>query len=43
MLMLPAGSPAPARYTYVGTFDLTPSADSRGRNTAMAVDVYRKN
>ena len=43
LLMLPAGSPAPLRYTYVGTFDLTPSLDSRGRNTAMSVDVYRRN
>jgi hypothetical protein len=44
MLMLPAGSPAPpATYTYVGTFDLTPAQDSRGRNTTMAVDVYRRN
>jgi hypothetical protein len=43
LLMLPAGSPAPLRYTYVGTFDLTPSLDSRGRNTAMSVDMYRRN
>ena len=42
LLMLPAGSPAPPHYTYVGTFDLTPSMDSRGRNIAMAVDVYRR-
>ena len=32
LLMLPAGAPAPPNYTYVGTFDLTPSLDSRGRN-----------
>jgi hypothetical protein len=44
LLMVPAGSPAPApdRYTFVGTFALTPSAESRSRNTALAVDVYRR-
>ena len=43
LLMLPAGSPAPLGYTYVGTFDLTPSLESRGRNTLMSVDVYHRN
>ena len=42
LLMLEAGAPAPAGYTLIGTFDLTPSKESRAR-TAMKVDVYRRN
>jgi collagen triple helix repeat protein len=43
MLMVAAGSAAPSGYTLVGTFDLTPSNDSRSRGAALRVDVYRKN
>lgn len=43
MLMLAAGSSAPSGYTLVGTYDLTPSGDSRSRGVALRVDVYRKN
>lgn len=43
MLMLAAGSSAPSGYTLVGTYDLTPSGDSRSRGIALRVDVYRKN
>jgi hypothetical protein len=43
LLMLPAGSPAPGNYTFVGTFELTPSGGSRGRGGMVAVDVYRRN
>lgn len=43
MLMLAAGSAAPSGYTLVGTYDLTPSDDSRARGVALRVDVYRKN
>jgi hypothetical protein len=43
MLMLAAGSPAPSGYTVVGTFDLTPTDDSRSRGVALRVDIYRKN
>ena len=35
--------PAPAGYTFVGTFDLAPSGAPRGRPMMMAVDVYRRN
>ena len=41
LLMLDAGSAAPAGYTFVGTFDMV-SSDSRGR-AVVRVDVYRKN
>jgi len=43
LLMLPAGSSAPAGYMFVGTFDLAPSGGSRGRPAMMSVDVYRRN
>jgi len=43
LLMLNSGSPQPAGYVYVGTFDLTPSDDARGRGVAMHIDLYRKN
>ena len=42
LLMLPAGSSAPAGYTFIGTFDLAPSG-SRGRPAMMPVDIYRRN
>jgi hypothetical protein len=38
--MVPSGSPVPAGYAFVGTFDLIPSAGGRG--SAIAVDLYRK-
>jgi hypothetical protein len=40
LLMLPAGSPAPAGYTREGTFDLAPSGEPRGRQKLWRVDVY---
>ena len=40
MLMLAPGTPAPAGYVFIGTYDLIPSAGGRG--SAIAVDVYRK-
>lgn len=43
MLFLAAGSPAPAGYALVGTFDLAPAGGSRGRPAMFHVDVYRKN
>jgi hypothetical protein len=43
LLFVEANSPVPAGYTYIGTFDLTPSADSRGRAAMIRVDMYRKN
>jgi hypothetical protein len=43
MLMLAAGSAAPSGYTLVGTYDLSPSGDSRARSVALRVDVYRRN
>lgn len=43
LLLLPAGSAAPAGYTFVGRFDLQPSSDNRGRGTQMPVDLYRRN
>jgi len=43
LLMLDGGAPAPAGYTYVGTFDMTPTSSERGRGVQMRVDVYRKN
>ena len=41
--MLESASPRPAGYVYVGTFDLTPSDDARGRGVLMRIDLYRKN
>ena len=43
LMFLAAGAPAPAGYTYVGSFDLTPSDDSRSRGVALRVDMYRRN
>jgi len=45
LLLLPAGSPAPAGYTFLGTFDLSQQGGNavRGRPASIAVDVYRKN
>jgi hypothetical protein len=40
LLMVPSGSPVPAGYSFVGTFDLSPS--SGPRSSALIVDVYRK-
>ena len=40
MLLLPALSPAPQGYTYMGRFDLTTSQSPK---TTIQVDVYRKN
>ena len=42
MVMIAAGGPAPAGYTFVGTFTLLPTVSSGGR-TPLRVDVYRKN
>ena len=42
-LLLVSGAAAPAGYTFVGRYDLAPSAGSRGRPSMMSVDVYRKN
>ena len=41
-LLLPAGSPPPAGYDYVGAFDLFPSGGSRGREAITSIDVYKK-
>jgi hypothetical protein len=43
LLMLECGAPQPAGYTYIGTFDMSPSGDSRSRTAAMRIDLYRKN
>jgi len=43
LLMLESGSAQPAGYVYVGTFDLAPSGDARGRGALMRIDLYRKN
>jgi hypothetical protein len=43
LLMLESGAPAPAGYTYVSTFDMTPASSERGRGVQVRVDVYRKN
>ena len=40
MVMVPSGSPVPAGYVFLGTFDLIPNAGGRG--SALVVDVYRK-
>ncbi|HEX6161876.1 MAG TPA: LamG-like jellyroll fold domain-containing protein [Vicinamibacterales bacterium] len=42
ILMMPAGSAAPAGYVLIGTFDLQPSGTNRGRATQMRVDVYQR-
>ena len=42
MVMIAAGGPAPAGYTFVGTFTLLPTVSSGGR-IPLRVDVYRKN
>jgi hypothetical protein len=42
-VMLSVGSAAPGGYSFVGTFDLTPSGGSRGRPVMMQVDIYRRN
>jgi probable HAF family extracellular repeat protein len=39
MLMLPAGSPRPANYTFVGTFTLSAGQ----KKNDLSVDVYRRN
>jgi hypothetical protein len=41
LLFLPAGSPAPANYTFVGTLAI-PGADLKKKNS-LSVDVYRRN
>jgi hypothetical protein len=41
MLMIDAGSPAPAGYTLVGSYTLLPTLGSG--NSVLRVDVYRKN
>jgi hypothetical protein len=41
LLLLPAGSPAPAGYTLVGTFEMASSDFFRWRNS-LKVDVYRR-
>jgi hypothetical protein len=43
LLMLAAGSPAPAGYTFVGRFDMQPADTDRGRGSQLQVDMYRKN
>jgi len=43
LLMLECGSPQPAGYTYMGTYDMSPSGDSRSRAVAIRIDLYRKN
>jgi hypothetical protein len=43
LLMVESGTPQPAGYTYIDTFDLTPSSDSRGRGVMVKIDLYRKN
>jgi Collagen triple helix repeat (20 copies) len=40
LLMLPSGSPVPAGYAFVGTFELNPI--SGPRSSTLVVDVYRK-
>jgi hypothetical protein len=42
LLMLPAGSPAPAGYTFLGTFDLQPSGENRGLMSQYRVDLYQR-
>ena len=42
MLFLAAGAPAPAGYTFMGRFDLSPS-NVKGKPTVMQFDVYRRN
>lgn len=42
MLILPAGSPPPANYTYVGSYSLTPTTGGKGPKALLNVDVYRK-
>jgi len=42
LLFLPAGTAAPEDYVLVGTFDLSPSGESRGRPAMFKVDVYRR-
>jgi hypothetical protein len=43
VLILLAGTPAPSAdvYIYVGSFELKPD-NSRGRNTDLRVDMYRR-
>jgi hypothetical protein len=41
LLFLPAGSPAPANYTFIGTLTI-PSADAKKKDS-LSVDVYRRN
>jgi hypothetical protein len=43
LVMLPAGSPAPAGYTFIGAFDLQPSGSNRGQETMVKVHLYRRN
>ena len=42
LLLLPTGAPAPDGYDLVGTFDLLPTADPRGRLFVWVVDLYRR-
>jgi hypothetical protein len=42
LLMLPAETPAPPNYEFVGRFDLMPYDGPRGRTSRMAVDVYKR-
>jgi hypothetical protein len=43
LLFLPAGSAAPAGYTFIGTFNLQPAATNRGQGSQVQVDGYRRN
>ena len=40
--MLGVGAPAPAGYTFIGTFELSAAEGVRPR-TVIKVDIYRKN
>jgi hypothetical protein len=42
LLMLPTGSPAPANYTLLGTYNLLPTLDNPDHHL-LKVDVYKKN
>ena len=43
LLFLPAGSPAPAGYSFIGTFNLQPANTNRGQGSQVQVDGYRRN
>ena len=43
LLLLPAGAPKPAGYTWIGTFGLVPSGGDSTISGQLRVDVYRRN